>query len=409
MRAPGMGMEKLPLFVWSVFITAWQLLLSQPVLAGMISATLDTLHYSYAWEQSKENLTICWKILFATKVEIGQSAVVEWIQRILENWTPKGDNPSQLISSYETFDKGILREFTSEQIIASFLPSYFTGLYEGDGYIYVPKKDRTEKGKKLYANQQLVFHKKDFPLALCLSTIFTKSSLILKSQKLAYIQTITSKDNLRMCFYLLNGNIRTKSKYLQFQNLYNYQIKNNILDKNIKLLPVNNTPFGDINKNHWLSGFIEANGSFHIRTTKTNRIRIGFDFSICQVKERKEVIEQIAKFLEVNIGIIEAKNQVRVRTSSFLAVAKIINYLENHPIYGSKWNDFLDFKKGYNIYRLNTPSGDNKTLEELRMELQEIKKNMNNHRTLFFWEHLINLQEEIQNLQKIYKINSDLS
>jgi hypothetical protein len=76
----------------------------------MISATLETFY------SSKENLTICWKILFATKVEIGQSAVVEWIQRILENWTSlfTRENPSQLISSYETFDKGILREFTSE-------------------------------------------------------------------------------------------------------------------------------------------------------------------------------------------------------------------------------------------------------------------------------------------------------
>jgi heme/copper-type cytochrome/quinol oxidase subunit 1 len=31
MRAPGMVFEKLPLFVWSVFITAWLLVVSLPV------------------------------------------------------------------------------------------------------------------------------------------------------------------------------------------------------------------------------------------------------------------------------------------------------------------------------------------------------------------------------------------
>ena len=40
MRAPGMSLFKVPLFAWSIFVTAWMLLLAVPVLAGAVTMLL---------------------------------------------------------------------------------------------------------------------------------------------------------------------------------------------------------------------------------------------------------------------------------------------------------------------------------------------------------------------------------
>jgi len=369
MRTNGMNLHKLPLFVWAIFVTAVLLLLALPVLAGRLNIVPAL------------NLAICWKHFLIENI-------------VLESQSAGNLNCLNNL--------GILREYTPEIICCNSILlsnntsnnnnfiNYLTGLIEGDGTIIVPKFERSSKGKLNYPSIQIVFHLKDLPLALLIQKILGYGSLIRKKGKNAYILYINDKKGILNLTSLLNGNMRTPKIYSLFKLIDWLNSKD--INLNLSKLPLNTLP---LFKDAWLSGLIESDGHFSVRTTMTGKYpKIECKFELIQRQKdhlnnsNEEFLNNIGQFLKVFIKNIRENTshpQYRLRTCNLESNLILVNYLNEFPLFGSKFLDYNNWKEVLNLFINRFTYSDENIYKVL-----DLKKEMNLRRTNFTWSHLNN-------------------
>lgn len=378
MRSPGIRLHNLALFGWAVIITAVLLLLSLPVLAGKLS------------KLPEKNLAIYWKLLYLY-INITQSVgnlLSLNLKEFLRDYTPKYFYCRSLHSSPRRGEGGKkFKNNYNDNLNNLPFASYLAGLVEGDGTIIVPDTLRSPKGKLNYPSIQIVFHLKDLPLALIIQKELGFGSLSKKKGVNAYILTINNYQGILFVISLINGNMRTPKIYSLYKLIDFYKEIINIEKK-----PLDNSP---LQSNGWLSGFLEADGSFQVRTTlsgKYPKFECKLEISQRQTDHKGfsnfEFLKKIADLFNTEVKktrLSKSTPEYRVITTSLQGNIQAKDYLIKYPLFGTKYLDSRDWMKVVDLFN----NGEHKTVLG-KEKIIEIKSTMNDKRTVFTWDHLQN-------------------
>lgn len=337
MRCPGITIHRLPLFVWAILVQSVIIVLCIPVLAG-------TSYY-------------------------GAGTIFGLMLGILLFAVNQQDN-----------NKIVFNDNASKTSHSPQFCSWLTGLIEGDGSIIIsPHKNGT-----IYPQINISFNIKDLPLAQYIHSIVGHGSIIIRKTSQSCSYTVGSLTGLIDITNIINGYFRG-GKILRFQKLV--EIINSRAGLNIIVLPLDTSP---LFSNSWLTGFIDADGSFQVRTSLTATYpRIAVSFEIVQSFftyhniSNLTIITAIADCLKTSVEQIRVSTfpQYRVRSSSFISISILRHYLDMFPLISSKRIDYTD-------WCIVNDNMKNNTAQEITGKILSIKQGINNKRTNFNWDHL---------------------
>ena len=267
--------------------------------------------------------------------------------------------------------------------------AYLAGIFEGNGYILI----KNFNPKKQYNPRFCItFNMKNEPLAKKLLELIGSGFIRYELQNNACILVVSSVIGLKKVVHLLNGELRT-SKIDQFHSLVDWLNKNHITK--IRILPLKCSPFSE---DSWLSGFIDSDGRFSVQYTKVENGAKKRKIS-CRLRIEQRMLDPISNSSYLNV-LTEISNFFNCRlltkeqkstgkkyftltASNKISLKIIINYLEEYPLFSSKFLDYKDWKKIVLLIFENKHYTD-----EGITETEIIRNSMNRKRTYFSWDHL---------------------
>lgn len=210
---------------------------------------------------------------------------------------------------------------------------YLAGLIEGVGHFSIQNK------------QIISFNIKDITQAYYIKKQIGYGTITKIKEKEVIKYVIFSKKGIQKVIELINGKMRTESKYNQlidFVNKYNYEINQ---------LPQDTSSFKN---NPWQIGFIDADGSFQIKQFHCIQRK---QPEIRQAQQIDQKIRQIQDLIQKefggSIGHRKTQNTYYYSSVNFGNAYKFLEYFRKYQLQSYKYINYIKWRKVYIIISKN--------------------------------------------------------
>lgn len=275
------------------------------------------------------------------------------------------------------------------------LGPYLAGLIEGDGSILVPGK-----GAKWFPYIEIAFDIKDFKLMQKIQSVLGGGYISIRPNGNSGRLVIKKKVLLLKLINLINGHMRTPKMEALHRLIAWYN------EKHGTIIPILGKDTEPLNKSSWLSGFLEADGSFYfnyklnkkgIPTSVVYYLRISQKQTYTRrvdstIKEsnlpQMQLIADLFKTKVVNIERVRTdfvEKAYEVRTDKIESKLLLFDYLNKYPLFGYKYCSQVNLELIHNLV-LNKEH----KLKDGELKLIQLKKLIKYDDTNNNWNHLNN-------------------